>query len=136
MNSKILIDTDILSYYLKGIPEVVDSFNAFKQQKGTIFVSRITIIEILGGLKIKNASKQEAQFRQFIKTQNILEIDEKIGELASEIFAYLHKVGRHSGNYDILIAATALSHQATLCSNNVKDYQNIPNLQLVNWREH
>lgn len=135
MLSSILIDTDILSFYLKGYPDVVEELDNYELQHGPVLISRITIIEILGGLKAKNASSQEERFRDFIKSRTILEIDEVSGETASEIFAHLFKIGRHSGNYDILIAATALRHDLTLCTHNGKDYSNIPGLDLVDWRK-
>ena len=34
---------------------------------------------------------------------------------------------------DLMIAATALVHDLTLVTHNVKDYQNIPDLQIVDW---
>ncbi len=134
MPPKILVDTDILSYYLKGYPDVVQALDDHENKHGTVFISRITVVEILGGLKAKNATAQEARFRVFIKARIVLEIDEPTGEIASGVFAHLYKTGRHSGNYDIFIAATALQQQLTLCTNNTKDYRHIPGLVLVNWR--
>jgi tRNA(fMet)-specific endonuclease VapC len=135
MSPKILIDTDILSYYLKGYADVEQELDGHESQHGSVFISRITVVEILGGLKAKNASGQEARFREFLQTRTVLEIDDAIGEIASDIFAHLYKIGRHSGNYDIFIAATAIAHQMKLCSNNTKDYQHIPALELINWRK-
>ncbi len=133
MPSKILVDTDILSYYLKGYPDVMKEFDGHENKHGPVGISRITIVEILGGLKAKNATSQEARFREFLNSRVIFEIDGVIGEAASDIFAHLYKSGRHSGNYDILIAATALVHNLKLCTNNTKDYQQIPGLELMNW---
>ena len=107
---KILADTDIVSYYLKGYPEVVEKLDNHESNHHTIFISRITVVEILGGLKAKNAVKQEERFRQFLSTRSILEIDALVEEKASEIFAELYQAGKHSGNYDILVAATAIVH--------------------------
>jgi tRNA(fMet)-specific endonuclease VapC len=134
MPPKILVDTDILSYYLKGYPDVVHSLDEHETLHGLVFISRITVVEILGGLKAKSATAQEARFRDFINARTVLEIDETTGEIASDIFAHLFKTGRHSGNYDIFIAATALQHQLTICTNNLKDYRHVPGLSVVNWR--
>ncbi len=51
MNNKVLIDTDILSYYLKGNPEVVRKLDEYEKQVSSVFISRITVVEVLGGLK-------------------------------------------------------------------------------------
>lgn len=135
MASKILIDTDILSYCLKGYSEVKQALDLHEQQHGSVFISRITVIEILGGLKAKRAIAQEARFREFISTRIVLELDESIGEIASDIFSHLYKIGRHTGNYDLIIAANAIAHGMALCTNNIRDYQHIPGLELVNWRK-
>ncbi len=135
MPSTILIDTDILSYCLKGYIEVVEELDKHEKRYGPVGISRITIVEILGGLKAKNAKSQESRFREFVNNRIIFEIDQTVGEAASDIFAHLYKSGRHSGNYDILIAATALTHKLKLCTNNTKDYQQIPELELMNWRK-
>lgn len=38
------------------------------------------------------------------------------------------------GNSDILIAATALSNNLTLATNNVKHFKHIKNLSIINWK--
>jgi len=43
----------------------------------------------------------------------------------------LKKVGRA----DLLIAAIALAHRATLVTRNVRDFQQIPGLILENWTD-
>jgi hypothetical protein len=42
---------------------------------------------------------------------------------------------RKYGRADLLIASIALANWATLVSRNLKDFQNIPNLKLVNWMD-
>ena len=49
------------------------------------------------------------------------------------IFAELWQKGKHSGNYDILIAGIAIANDLTLVTNNTKDYVNITDLLLDNW---
>ncbi|MEY2975943.1 MAG: hypothetical protein RLZZ435_80, partial [Cyanobacteriota bacterium] len=36
---------------------------------------------------------------------------------------------------DLFIGATALHHEYTLITANIKHFQNIPNLKLENWKE-
>jgi tRNA(fMet)-specific endonuclease VapC len=47
--------------------------------------------------------------------------------------AHLEKKGLPIGHYDILIAATALTHQGTLITNNVKEFKRVPQLKIDNW---
>ncbi|TAE14820.1 MAG: type II toxin-antitoxin system VapC family toxin [Bacteroidetes bacterium] len=132
--SQILLDTDIISYYMRGDERVVANYAQHIDLYGFVYVSRISILEILGGLKVKNATTQIQRFRNFLAQNQILELTENASEIASDVFATLYKMGKHSGNYDILIASIAIENSLTLCTNNLKDYQNIPNLNLINWK--
>ena len=49
------------------------------------------------------------------------------------IRAHLRKNGSMIGNMDLLIAAHALSLDATLITNNTHEFERIPNLNLENW---
>ena len=116
MKKKLLIDTDILSYLLKGKNEIVtENFENYLAEHEKINVSRISVIEILGGLKAKNATKQLAHFEEFIAQHNILDTNADTAKWASEIFAQLYQMGKHSGNFDILNAAIALANEMGIC---------------------
>ena len=39
------------------------------------------------------------------------------------------------GDRDMMIAATAIAHNATLVTNNVKDFRRIPNFSYESWCE-
>jgi tRNA(fMet)-specific endonuclease VapC len=133
MEKQVLLDTDMLSFYMKGNLNVVRNFDDHIALNGYVHISRITVLEILGGLKAKNAIAQIERFKTLLKKHKILEMTELSTEISSDIFAELHKKGRHSGNYDILIAGIAIANDLFLCTNNEKDYENIDNLTFVNW---
>ncbi|WP_338791896.1 type II toxin-antitoxin system VapC family toxin [Bernardetia sp. MNP-M8] len=130
---KVLLDTDILSYYLKKNPVVVANFENYLAEHHQVFISRITVIEIMGGLKVKSASKQLEFFENFISSFQILDTSKEVAQLASSIFAELYKKGRHSGNFDVLNAAIAMANNLAICTNNEKDYENIDGLEILNW---
>jgi len=133
--NKVLIDTDILSFYFKKMPSVVEKFDNYINRFGKINISRPTVIEVVSGLKAKNATKQLAEFREFIAKHTILEIDEKSSEITAEYISFLLQNGKHSGTFDVLIAGIAKVNDLTLITNNTKDYQNFSGLQLDNWKD-
>ncbi|MBN1185803.1 MAG: hypothetical protein JXB49_26210 [Bacteroidales bacterium] len=59
---RVLIDTDILSYYFKGDKTVVENFKLYLQHFDLIEISLITYYEIVSGLLAKNALVQLAIF--------------------------------------------------------------------------
>lgn len=45
----------------------------------------------------------------------------------------LRQIGKPTGEIDAFVAAVARSREDILVTNNVRDFENIPNLQLENW---
>ena len=48
----------------------------------------------------------------------------------AQIRGELRRTGRIISDLDILIAATAINHNLTVVTRNIKDYQRIPHLKL------
>jgi tRNA(fMet)-specific endonuclease VapC len=131
---KVLVDTDILTYYLfKDYPILKQNFEDYLNQQGFIFIGRPTIFEIESGLKAKNASTQLSKFNEFIKNHQILEITAQSAQISAEMYAHLYQIGRHSGVNDLYLAGIAQANSLVICTNNEKDYDNIPNLEIINW---
>lgn len=53
-----LLDTDILSEFLRGNPKVIVRVDKYLKEYGFINISIITYYEILNGLLYKDAKKQ------------------------------------------------------------------------------
>jgi tRNA(fMet)-specific endonuclease VapC len=130
---EVILDTDTLSFYLKRHPNVVSHFDEYVEKHGYVSISRISVVEILGGLRAKNAVRQIERFKNLIAEHKILDTTELSAEISADIFAELWKKGKHSGNYDILIAGIAIANDLILVTNNTKDYDNISRLSLDNW---
>lgn len=64
----------------------------------------------------------------------VLPLTDPIIVRASEIYADLYKQGELVSDADILVAATALTHDLQLVTGNVSHFQRIPGLPLLNWR--
>ncbi len=64
--NRVLIDTDILSYFFKGDSIVVDNFKKQLANYEVIEISLITYYEIMSGLLYKNAHKQLEIFNEFV----------------------------------------------------------------------
>ena len=65
--------------------------------------------------------------------QNPPNFGEKEAKVAANIRATLEKRGTSIGPYDILIAGTALTHQAILVSRNTTKFERVNKLQIENW---
>lgn len=123
MSGKImqLIDTNIIIYYLNGNPKISDFF---KNQQGQIAISMITVAEILS---YPYDEMERAKIERFLKNRFIwFDVTEmvvfKTGRLRSQ---------KKIKTPDAIIASTALCHNLTLVTRNIKDFDHLP-LILVN----
>lgn len=62
----------------------------------------------------------------------ILLIGESFAEYARQKVA-LRQAGLPTGEFDLLIGATAISHNLTLITRNTRDFKNLDKIKLENW---
>jgi tRNA(fMet)-specific endonuclease VapC len=128
-----LVDTDILSYFLKGNNLVVGNLELYLKQYPKITISEITYFEILSGLTFKKANKQIHGFEAFVSTCEILKLSTSSLRMSANIYAELREKGIKIGTADLLIDGTALANGLTLVTNNQKHYEPISDLSTSNW---
>jgi len=130
---RVLIDTDILSYYFKGIPDVVSHFELYLERYDLIEISIITYYEISSGLLAKNALKQLSQFEEFVSENLVVPMTEKSAKISSELYSALRKTGNIVDDIDLLIAGIAIENDFILVTNNESHFGRIPGLKINNW---
>jgi tRNA(fMet)-specific endonuclease VapC len=133
-----LIDTDILIFILKNHETAVKNSIKYQQNIGALNISELTYYECLRGYESTGSFKKLLIFKQLIERINVHPLNKEIYEKASEVYAKLREIGYPSGEFDILIASTALVKQFKLVTNNTKHYQKIKEyfgLELINWIE-
>lgn len=128
-----MLDTDTCSYVLKNrSDELRHKFKAIKN----IVISSITYAELCYGIEngISSLRKQRwEQLDQFIRRLYIEPFDETVGRPYGLIRAHLKQQGTPIGNNDLLIAAHAFSLNAVLVTNNVSEFNRVPDLTVENW---
>ena len=72
---------------------------------------------------------------RFLQPYEILPFNEACARAYAPIRHRLKEKGKPIGPNDLLIAATAIANQATLVSNNSKEFACIEGLRLENWYE-
>lgn len=129
----VLVDTDILSAVLRRNPAVTQAARSYLDIHGQLSFSAITRYEILRGLKAKNASRQQISFEKFCAANSILYITEEVILKAADVYADLYQRGELIGDADILIAATAITADCSLATNNERHFSRISDLRTENW---
>ena len=128
-----LLDSDTISFHLKGFFNVIGQIEAHYQHFGYLNMSVVTYYEISHGLLFKDARKQMKAFETFVKDCRILPLTTEIADIAAAIYADLRRNNQMIGHTDVLIGATALHHDLKVVTNNQNHFRRIPNLELDNW---
>lgn len=126
-----LLDTNICVALLKKNSQAVAEFN---QRSSQCYFSTIVIAELYKGVYCSSQVTQNlTTLNEFISLMPIVDFDLKAAEDFGKIQSHLRQIGRPTGEIDAIIAAVARSRQDVLVTNNIRHFQNIPNLQLENW---
>jgi predicted nucleic acid-binding protein len=137
--AKVLLDTDILSEYLKGHDRNVARRAAdYAREQGVFTFTSVTVHEIVFGLQLKNA------LSQLQKALTWLNQNEQITPTAADYLeaALIKAAARKQGSTvelaDCLIATVAVRLGLPLVTGNTEDFEAIQKtgsaLQLQNWR--
>lgn len=130
-----LVDTNILSLFFRGHPQVVANFEAYLKEYDTINLSIITYYEIVSGLKHRDAHNQLTLFLDFAVQNTILPLTQQVADVAADIYADLRKSGQPIDDIDLLIAGTAITNGLILVTDNRKHFNRIAQLEVENWAE-
>ena len=116
-----LLDSNIIIYAIK--PEFVNLRNLVEKNKS--MVSAISYVEVLGYHKLTPEDRED--FEEFFNIVPILNISQTILEQAVAL-----KQQRKMSLGDSIIAATAIVHKLTLVTANVKDFEWIEDITILN----
>lgn len=129
--SSYLLDTNIVSFYLKGDESLKDKV---ADRIDSIALSMISYYEVLSGLQSINANRRIREFEDFCSLIEVVNID-KASILAScRIYASLKRSGNLIDDIDILIAGIALSRSLVMVTDNTGHFERISELNVENWK--
>ena len=128
-----LLDTSICIYVLKKHSDKLR--HKFKATK-SISISSVTYGELCFGIENGDNSMKEARWKElnlFIQRLLLEPWDENAAKHYGFIRAFLKKQGTPIGNNDLLIAAHARSLDFVMVTNNIREFDRVPNLTVENW---
>ena len=130
----LVLDSNTISYYFCGDPLVVPRMQALKP--ADVGVPAVVEYELRYGLRRlppEAAAPRLAALAKLLQPLQVLPFDSECAAHAARIRAELESMGAPIGPHDTLIAATALRHQATLVTRNVREFSRVAGLQWVDW---
>jgi tRNA(fMet)-specific endonuclease VapC len=128
----ILLDTNICIHIINAKPPaVLQRFKGYRM--GEIGVCSVVAAELAYGVAKSGSVRNRQALDLFLAPLAIMPFDEAALWVYGDLRADLERKGTPIGALDTLIAAHALSLQARLVTNNLREFERVPGLQLDNW---
>ena len=130
---KYLLDTNICIYLLNNKYEKI--INRIETEGfDNLALSVITIAELEFGVsKSKHQDKNKIALMEFLLPFNILDFNQNDAFEYGKIRTFLQKKGLLIGNMDMLIASQVIANDLILVTNNIREFERIPEIKLENW---
>lgn len=130
---KYLLDTNTCIFIIRKQPfAVLDRLTRI--DVGEVGVSSITVAELRYGAEKSQRPEQNAlALDQFLLPFIIADFDTSAAAAYGLIRAHVERRGTPIGSLDLLIAAHALSLSATIVTNNRREFQRVPGLNVEDW---
>ena len=128
------LDTNTVLDYFRGKGQVAARLLATPPSE--VGLPAVAAYEVwVGVLGSQNAKRRQVEYERFLALVAILPFDAVAGRRAADLRLALSRKGDLIGPMDTLIAATALVHGATLVTRNVREFNRVPGLTVVNWHD-
>jgi tRNA(fMet)-specific endonuclease VapC len=128
----ILLDTNICIYIINAKPPAV--LERFKHYRlGEIGLCSVVAAELAFGVAKSGSARNRQALEMFLAPLTTLPFDDRAAWAYGDLRAELERRGTPIGSLDTMIAAHALSLQATLITNNTREFSQVPGLHVDNW---
>ena len=135
VNRMYVLDTCICAEFLRGrLPE---TFKSFKRSSPAVFkIPAVVLAELKFGVEISaRVEENRLETALFVLPFEVFPFDARCSSEYAKIRAHLKRAGKTIGPNDLLIAATALAHDATLVTLNDREFKRVPGLRIEYWDE-
>lgn len=127
-----LLDTNICIYIINQSPLHV--YEKFRQHRmGDIAISSVTAAELAFGVEKSGSARNRQILEKFLAPLEILPFDAECIWHYATVRNQLQQKGLVIGALDMMIAAHALTIDATLVTNNTREFERVIGLKLENW---
>lgn len=127
-----LLDTNALSHVVRN-PRGATADRIRKLGNKAIYTSVIVSAEMRFGVARRQSARLAHQVEEVLAAIRIMPLAPPVDHVYGQIRWELEKRGTPIRNNDMLIAAQALHDDATLVTDNVREFGRVPGLKVENW---
>lgn len=133
--TRYMLDTNTCILLIKHRPKTLyDRISVLPLEN--LAVSSIAIAELWYGVSLSQKKRNnEAALKDFLDYVYVLDWPHGAGPVYGSIRKHLKEIGTPIGAMDLLSAAHALFLGAVLVTDNTKEFERVPGLNLENWIE-
>ncbi len=134
---KVLLDTNVLSEVTRPHPaiHVLEWLDALDEDQ--TFISVLSLAEIRRGIALLDQGRRRDVLSEWLAADlpqrfgdRVIPVDQTVALAWGDLMAVAKRSGRGMSSMDGLIAATAIAHDLTLATRNIKDFEGL-NIKLL-----
>ena len=129
----IIVDADVIIRGERGTFDLKSWLLARSGER--VEIAAITVAELWHGVERADAahrSKRERYVRSAVETMSIIPYTESTALEHARIWAALEAPGRMIGDYDLIVAATALERGSAVATFNERHFSSVSGLKIIN----
>lgn len=127
-----LLDTNICIYIINEQPAQVLQ-RVIQAGRESLAISAVTVAELAFGVAKSNRLESRAKLENFLSKFPILDWDQDAAWNYGNVRKTLETKGQRIGERDLLLACQALALNATMVTNNTREFERVEGLKLENW---
>lgn len=127
-----LLDTNICIYIINEQPAQVLQ-RLIQAGRESLAISTVTVAELAFGVAKSTRADSRAKLENFLSKFPILDWDQDAAWVYGNVRKTLEAKGKRIGERDLLLACQALALDATMVTNNTREFERVEGLKLENW---
>jgi len=127
-----LLDTNIMSDLIRH-PDGAVAARIAEASEAVVATSIIVAAELRFGAERRGSERLTARVDELLRLVPVHPLKEDADGHYGRLRADLERQGKPIGNNDMLIAAHALALDATLVTDNLREFERVPGLRVENW---
>ncbi len=125
-----LLDTDTISYYLRGDEQIKQKLHKYHQQLSSTVIN---YAELIYGLKKQDNKKYLPKVLLIFDNIRLYDFIKKSADIFAGLKSKMSKVGIIMADMDLMIASIAIANDEILITNNIKYFSKIDDLIIKSW---
>lgn len=127
-----LLDTNICIYIINEQPAQVLQ-RVIQVGRESLAISTVTVAELAFGVAKSTRPDSRAKLENFLSKFPIVDWDQDAAWIYGNVRKALEAKGQRIGERDLLLACQALALDATMVTNNTREFERVEGLKLENW---